>query len=217
MSGSSGGGSTGSGSGGGGGSGGTGSGGGGGGSGSGGTGSGGGGGGGGKSIGLITSFDGSLIRDGGEIPNPLDTLRTKADTPVANTPAIIPDVRPSSKDIVTLPTDTDEAAALEFDSLSVKEFIGVDKDSKPYSTPLDPLDHPFDSPPTYSDSGKDILVRYNPDSTENPPEYSEIEAGKIGKVLTPPVNVKAFMKNALSIQYTHTEHEIKELLEDPNF
>ena len=169
----------------------------------------------------LSKIDVSLTVDAGEISSP---LRSVAKTE-------------------KLPTADDMAAALAFDQTPIGELPAIGEGPKSPPIPLapqseseiltteeviskkdwpDPLDtteyiRPPDSPPTYDDSKKDVLVRYNPDSEEKLSAYSEIATGEIGTALSPPYNIKEFMKNALSIKYVKTEHEIYELVKDPNF
>ena len=146
------------------------------------------------------SADGSLTVDAGEISSP---LRTDAKT-------------------------DDMEAALAFDQAFIGELsdlpIAPQSESEILITEEviskidpDPLEPTGDIPPTYDDSKKDILVRYNPSSQEDLPAYSEIATGQIGTTLTPPYNVKEFMKNVLTIKYVKTANEIYELVNDQNF
>ena len=158
------------------------------------------------------SLDGSLTVDAGEISSPLRV--------------------PAS------PTDYEKRAALAFDQASIGELSTlplapqseseiliteevISKKDWSEEMPSAPSDHPpnlrGDFPPSYGDHEKDVLVRYNPSSHEDLPIYNEISTEEIGTYLTPPYNVKEFMKNALSIQYVKTEHEIYELVKDRNF
>ena len=174
------------------------------------------------------AIDGGFVRDAGEITSPLVTSSLRLST------------EPK------LPTEADIATALAFDQTSLEklseisptseteevisknDFEGpsdLSEDSRPPDgDPKDPEPrapsppNPYgDSPPTYDDSKKDVLIRYDPNSKENLPAYDEIATGEIGTALTPPYNVKEFMKNVLSIQYVKTEHEIYELVKDRNF
>ena len=159
------------------------------------------------------AIDGGFTRDAGEISSPL----------------VSSSLRLSEAKTEKLPTDADKAAALAFDQASLEKLSEmrptseteevISKKDLPEDLPEDFHEdsRPPDSPPTYDDSKKDVLIRYNPDSKENVPAYDEIATGEIGTALTPPYNIKEFLKNVLSIQYVKTEHEIYELVKDRNF
>ena len=138
------------------------------------------------------SADGSLTVDAGEIRSPLRTEMPQSPTDYEKRAALAFDIAPQSESEILI---TEEV-------ISKKDW---------------PEDLELSAPPSYGDHKKDVLVRYNPDFQENLPAYSEIATGVIGTALTEPYNVKEFMKNALSIQYVKTEHEIYKLVKDRNF
>ena len=152
------------------------------------------------------SADGSLTVDAGEIRSPLRVPQS--------------------------PTDYEKRAALAFDQASIGIDIAPQSESeiliteeviskKDWPEDLELSAPPYEdfppAPPSYGDHKKDVLVRYKPSSREEIYGYREIATDEIGTYLTEPYNVKEFMKNALSIQYVKTEHEIYELVKDRNF
>ena len=148
------------------------------------------------------SIDGRLTVDAGEIRSPLRTpAPSEYDTADERTPIASP---------------TDLAPQSESEILTTVEEI---KDW--YEPDPEPLDSPpnldRDSPPSYDDSKKDILVAFTPTEVELNSEYDEINKGAIKSLLTIPSTIINFMQNALNIQYLKTDDEIKRLVDEPNF
>ena len=163
----------------------------------------------------LSSIDGCLTTHAREISSP---LRTKAaEVPKLPTEADIEAAKifeqTSIGELFTVGDPLDPgplAPQSESEILTTEEVISKKDlpdiegplDTTEYSTPPDsPLNPYGDSPPTYSDHKKDVLVQYNPDEIEEVPAYKEIATGEIGTSLTQPYNVKEFMKNVLTIRY----------------